>query len=348
MTGSTREQQQRMLRFFVSELETRDWMLALSADDADSLTTVLPTFQTYRADHQSTGSYDGWPGLAASVRLAFGDEQATLDWLRRISAVTREGPSGRRTGSAPTPSVPHTERPRPASSTATATWKPAAARWPPSCCRTWPGPSRWSMTMGAALWRLSSPQGIRWAIGSIPQGPSRLLEPGLSLDTLLGRDGPGLGALDQLPTTGPVPPASRVLVPAGSQPVWAAGVTYERSRAARRAESSSPDHYDHVYQAERPELFLKALPGAARGPRDPVAVRGDSTWDVPEPELALAIDADGQVAGYTIGNDMSSRSIEGENPLYLPQASCTAEPAHWDPPSCPAGTPQTPPTWSSR
>lgn len=90
----THEEQASMLSFFVGELETRDWMLALSAADTDSLTTALPAFQTYRADHQSTGSYDGWPGLAASVRLAFGDVEATIDWLRRVSAVTREGPFG--------------------------------------------------------------------------------------------------------------------------------------------------------------------------------------------------------------------------------------------------------------
>jgi len=77
-----------MLLFFKEELETSDWMVALSGIDDDSLTRALPTFQTYRADHQSTGCYDGWPGLAASVRLSFGDESATLDWLRRMSRVT--------------------------------------------------------------------------------------------------------------------------------------------------------------------------------------------------------------------------------------------------------------------
>lgn len=87
-------QKAKMLRFFTGELETRDWMRALSPADEDSLTTALPSFQTYRADHQSTGAYDGWPGLSADVRLRFGDTEATIDWLRRISGVTREGPFG--------------------------------------------------------------------------------------------------------------------------------------------------------------------------------------------------------------------------------------------------------------
>jgi len=90
----TGDERRRMLGFFAEELETSDWMRALSLEDSDSLTRLLPSFQTYRADHQSTGSYDGWPGLAASVRLSFGDTSATLDWLRRISKVTWEGPFG--------------------------------------------------------------------------------------------------------------------------------------------------------------------------------------------------------------------------------------------------------------
>jgi 2-dehydro-3-deoxy-D-arabinonate dehydratase len=104
------------------------------------------------------------------------------------------------------------------------------------------------------------------------------------------------------------------------QPVWAAGVTLRRSRDARLEESSGLDAYDKVYLAERPELFLKALPGTARGPGQPIGVRADSDWDVPEPELAVVTDRRGRIVAYTIGNDVSSRSIEGENPLYLPQA----------------------------
>ncbi|MAS91791.1 MAG: 2-hydroxyhepta-2,4-diene-1,7-dioate isomerase [Verrucomicrobiales bacterium] len=111
--------------------------------------------------------------------------------------------------------------------------------------------------------------------------------------------------------------------PIGDQEVWAAGVTYFRSRTARmeEAESAGGDiFYDKVYDADRPELFFKATAPRTRGHLDNVAIRSDSTWDVPEPELTLAITDSGKVFGFTIGNDMSSRSIEGENPLYLPQA----------------------------
>jgi 2-dehydro-3-deoxy-D-arabinonate dehydratase len=107
----------------------------------------------------------------------------------------------------------------------------------------------------------------------------------------------------------------------GHMEVWAAGVTYERSRTARMAESEqSADIYDRVYAAERPELFFKSAAWRVSGPGQSVSVRADSTIDVPEPELAVVLNAAGVVAGYTICNDMSSRSIEGENPLYLPQA----------------------------
>jgi 2-dehydro-3-deoxy-D-arabinonate dehydratase len=108
--------------------------------------------------------------------------------------------------------------------------------------------------------------------------------------------------------------------PIDRQEVWAAGVTYLRSRDARMEESSQRDVYDRVYDADRPELFLKATPNRVSGPGEPIAIRGDSGWDVPEPELAILLNAHGELVGYTIGNDVSSRSIEGENPLYLPQA----------------------------
>jgi 2-dehydro-3-deoxy-D-arabinonate dehydratase len=111
--------------------------------------------------------------------------------------------------------------------------------------------------------------------------------------------------------------------PIGHQEVWAAGVTYYRSREARMQESKSAgggDFYDRVYDAERPELFFKATPHRVVGPNGKVAIRADSSWSVPEPELALLVSPGGKITGYTIGNDMSSRSIEGENPLYLPQA----------------------------
>lgn len=108
--------------------------------------------------------------------------------------------------------------------------------------------------------------------------------------------------------------------PIDAQEVWAVGVTYQRSREARMEESTQKDVYDLVYEAERPELFFKATPSRVVGPDDAVAIRADSSWDVPEPELALIINRHGETIGYTVGNDVSSRSIEGENPLYLPQA----------------------------
>jgi len=111
-----------------------------------------------------------------------------------------------------------------------------------------------------------------------------------------------------------------LLPPVDEQEIWAAGVTYERSRDARMEESRTDDIYDRVYDAARPEIFFKAPAYRCVGPYEPVAVRHDSAWNVPEPELALVIDGRGEIAGYTIGNDVSSRSIEGENPLYLPQA----------------------------
>jgi len=113
------------------------------------------------------------------------------------------------------------------------------------------------------------------------------------------------------------------LAPIGRQEVWAAGVTYQRSRVARVAESTQSGgavFYDKVYEAARPELFFKATPHRVAAPGTPVCIRADATWNVPEPELTLAINAQGKIFGYTIGNDMSSRDIEGENPLYLPQA----------------------------
>lgn len=117
--------------------------------------------------------------------------------------------------------------------------------------------------------------------------------------------------------------ADELLVPIDRQEIWASGVTYYRSRSARMEESKDAgggDFYDKVYEAERPELFFKATAARTVGHLGQVHIRKDSTWDVPEPELTLFINSRGQIAGYTIGNDMSSRSIEGENPLYLPQA----------------------------
>jgi len=114
-----------------------------------------------------------------------------------------------------------------------------------------------------------------------------------------------------------------LLAPIGHQEVWAAGVTYYRSRGARMEESKDSgggDFYDRVYSADRPELFFKSTAGRTVGHGGMVRIRADASWSVPEPELTLLVSPSAQVLGYTIGNDMSSRDIEGENPLYLPQA----------------------------
>ena len=111
-----------------------------------------------------------------------------------------------------------------------------------------------------------------------------------------------------------------LLRPTDEQEIWAAGVTYERSRVAREEESAKSGIYDRVYSAARPEIFFKATPTRVVGPNEEVAIRNDATWNVPEPELALVINPACEIIGYTVGNDMSSRDIEGENPLYLPQA----------------------------
>ena len=117
--------------------------------------------------------------------------------------------------------------------------------------------------------------------------------------------------------------SDNLLTPIGNQEIWAAGVTYLRSREARMEEAKDAgggDFYARVYAAERPELFFKATAYRTVGPNQPVRIRRDSKWNVPEPELTLFISSEGTIEGYTIGNDMSSRDIEGENPLYLPQA----------------------------
>ena len=165
-----------------------------------------------------------------------------------------------------------------------------------------------------AIWRVSTAQGERLARGPVSTGPAELLPPGATIDALLAA-----GSLEAA-GVGAVPAGSIVLAPVHGQEVWAAGVTYESSRVARNEESGGHDFYDRVYDAERPELFFKAAPGRVRGPGGLIGVRRDSGWDVPEPELGLVCSAAGKIVGYTIGNDVSSRSIEGENPLYLPQA----------------------------
>jgi 2-dehydro-3-deoxy-D-arabinonate dehydratase len=113
---------------------------------------------------------------------------------------------------------------------------------------------------------------------------------------------------------------SRVLAPVDVQEVWACGVTYERSRAGRAEESGHSTVYDDVYEADRPEIFFKSTAHRVVGDGDAVGIRRDSGWDVPEAELGVVVNATGEIFGYVAGNDMSSRSIEGANPLYLPQA----------------------------
>jgi 2-dehydro-3-deoxy-D-arabinonate dehydratase len=162
------------------------------------------------------------------------------------------------------------------------------------------------------LTKLQTPYGPRWA------ADGRLLPEATTLATLLAlptndmtralADASGQGTGAALPPIEPL------------QEVWASGVTYLRSRDARKAESSVADVYQKVYEAERPELFMKSIGWRVVTSGALVHIRDDSTWNVPEPELVLVINAAGEIVGYTAGNDMSSRDIEGENPLYLPQA----------------------------
>jgi len=157
------------------------------------------------------------------------------------------------------------------------------------------------------------------------------------IGTLSGflHSGRSIGAVRELidPRFAPEPLGGQVfLAPVDRQEIWAAGVTYKRSKIAREEESrGAAQFYDKVYTADRPELFLKATSERVVDPGEPVRVRADSNWSVPEPELALVISPRGDVVGFTIGNDMSARDIEGENPLYLPQAkiyrgSCSVGP----------------------
>jgi 2-dehydro-3-deoxy-D-arabinonate dehydratase len=126
---------------------------------------------------------------------------------------------------------------------------------------------------------------------------------------------------------GPAPAEASWQAPIRSQEVWASGVTYLRSKTARMEEAKDAgggDFYDKVYDAERPEIFFKATPQRVVGPNGAVRIRSDSKWNVPEPELTLALNSAGRYFGFSVGNDMSSRDIEGQNPLYLPQAKTYA------------------------
>lgn len=152
----------------------------------------------------------------------------------------------------------------------------------------------------------------RWAMDG------RFLSPGFTLSAMLAVDSPD-DLLEKSQTDEPAD--GDLLSPAeDSQEIWASGVTYLSSRLAREAESQVADVYQLVYNAPRPELFYKAAGWRSRGPGESIRIRKDSAWNVPEPELTLVIHRSGKILGYTIGNDVSSRSIEGENPLYLPQA----------------------------
>jgi 2-dehydro-3-deoxy-D-arabinonate dehydratase len=147
--------------------------------------------------------------------------------------------------------------------------------------------------------------------------------PHTTLADLLEADDPQVAALDLASRSSATYPLSEVtlLPPIDQQEVWAAGVTYRRSQTARMEESeAAADCYDRVYNSPRPELFFKATPHRVAGPGQPVRIRKDSQWNVPEPELTLVLNSRAELVGFTIGNDMSSRDIEGENPLYLPQA----------------------------
>jgi 2-dehydro-3-deoxy-D-arabinonate dehydratase len=171
-----------------------------------------------------------------------------------------------------------------------------------------------------ALWKVVVEATPRFARGPVDGGPEELLDPTFDLDAILAADSDALDAALAAGSAGAVPPGAQLLAPIGTQEIWAAGVTYRRSRDARMEESTDPDHYDKVYVADRPELFFKASAARTRGPGQPICIRADSAWDVPEAELGLLANAAGQVVAYLVGNDVSSRSIEGENPLYLPQA----------------------------
>ncbi len=149
----------------------------------------------------------------------------------------------------------------------------------------------------------------------------RLPEP--DLDRLFTEAEPAVWLAAQLQRAAPDVRPAQLLAPIQSQEVWAAGVTYLRSRDARMDESKDAGggtFYDRVYVADRPEIFFKATPHRVVAPGASMRLRSDAKWNVPEPELALAINTRGAIFGYTIGNDLSSRDIEGENPLYLPQA----------------------------
>jgi len=159
---------------------------------------------------------------------------------------------------------------------------------------------------------------VSYDLTSAPEGPATLTELLASADEgTSGLDEAAAAYVDDAEAVNF--DASEAELPVEPPEVWASGVTYQISEEARQAESDKPDVYIDVYENERPEVFFKATPSRTVGPGEAVGIRADSTWDTPEPELAVVLYR-GDIVGFTIGNDMSSRSIEGENPLYLPQA----------------------------
>ncbi len=153
------------------------------------------------------------------------------------------------------------------------------------------------------------------------RGEDAFLLAGVTMDDIFQQDDPHSWLEPMLSQGRPVEVPAKLLPPIGSQEVWAAGVTYLRSRDARMEESKDGGSvYDRVYAADRPEIFFKATPHRVVGHGGEIRIREDSKWNVPEPEVTLAINRNGRIFGYTVGNDVSSRDIEGENPLYLPQA----------------------------
>lgn len=168
--------------------------------------------------------------------------------------------------------------------------------------------------MHATLTRHATDDGARWALDG------RYLPADFSLGGLLGLAAAWIPQYLAALPRGEAAIAPLLAPIEAAQEVWASGVTYLSSRLAREAESQSRDVYVKVYDAPRPELFFKAAGWRVVGDGAAIRIRADSAWNVPEPELVLVIDAAGEIVGYTVGNDVSSRSIEGENPLYLPQA----------------------------
>ncbi len=177
------------------------------------------------------------------------------------------------------------------------------------------GQKRWGWVAGGKIYPMDDQEVVRVFQTPTPQGLAALGA------AVVQAGGETLPLPDQARTSANSEAPTLVAPLWEGMEVWAAGVTYESSKLARMSESEGGgDFYAKVYTADRPELFFKATPNRVVGPNEAVRIRADSAWNVPEPELAALIAANGQILAYTIGNDMSSRDIEGENPLYLPQA----------------------------